>query len=303
MPGGHRQDDTVIRVNCRIAGRGINGMRFMKKGFGKLNISTQRFRANSVVVVLCLIALVAVIAGLAVNPVIDAGAELKVQLYTDGTYRQRQPDDSSVITLTGKIPQGTTARAYPVQTEETGEIYAAYDITLFDQKGQEIQPETGALDVRIETPAIREAIRQEMQLEVCHIPDEGETEVVSTDAASGDGVAFPAESFSVYVIKRHDTDGDEKIVTPRVTFHFISNDYTDNQDGTYTASFYQFRNKEMKYQTSQVIRSGGVLEPVENPPNIPAQGNEKAQYFYGWYVVNETEVTSQSVTYEWTNEP
>ena len=52
-------------------------------------------------------------------------------IYTDSTFSALSDDDAQ-ITISGQLPEGTTARAYPV-TIDAGNVYAAYDITLNPQ--------------------------------------------------------------------------------------------------------------------------------------------------------------------------
>ena len=107
-----------------------------------------------------------------------------------------------VITLTGNMPEGAEAKAYPVQVEIEGEVVlAAYDITIYDAQGNVYQPQDGAIQVKIETPQIAQALQQESELSVYHMEDEtAEPEKVEEVAAVETAVEFAAESFSIYVV-------------------------------------------------------------------------------------------------------
>ena len=107
-----------------------------------------------------------------------------------------------VITLTGNMPEGAEAKAYPVQVEIEGEVVlAAYDITIYDAQGNVYQPQDGAIQVKIETPHIAQALQQDSELSVYHMEDEtAEPEKVEEVAAVETAVEFAAESFSIYVV-------------------------------------------------------------------------------------------------------
>ncbi|SDL94754.1 LPXTG-motif cell wall anchor domain-containing protein/Listeria/Bacterioides repeat-containing protein [Sarcina sp. DSM 11001] len=175
-------------------------------------------------------------------------------------------------------------------------LYArVFDIKIADKDDPEIkyQPNDGtSVDVRIELADSEE----KKQLNVVHFADdkaEGDVLENSTEnSENGSVVEFAADGFSVYVIVNH--EGEEEIVTPRVEFHFIGNDFTDGTS-SYNASPYNFVNTAGEYQTTQILKDGETLEMVVNPPNLvvdDGEGSLSEKFFFGWYVVNETDDTT-----------
>ena len=50
-----------------------------------------------------------------------------------------------------------------------------------------------------------------------------------------------------------------------------------------------------EYQTTQILKDGETLEMVVNPPNLvvdDGEGSLSEKFFFGWYVVNETDDTT-----------
>ena len=88
------------------------------------------------------------------------------------------------------------------------------------------------------------------------------------------------------------------VVTPRVAFHFLSDDYTENETN-YSAGYFSFVNTNMEYQHSQILRNGETLEMIQNPVNK----TDPDRYFYGWYIVDYVSESDGTVTYAWTEEP
>ena len=175
-------------------------------------------------------------------------------------------------------------------------LYArVFDIKITDKDDPEIryQPNDGTrVDVRIELADSEETNK----LNVVHFADDkAEGDVLENSAENsekGSVVEFAAEGFSVYVIVNH--EGEEEIVTPRVEFHFIGNDFTEGAS-SYTASPYNFVNTAGEYQTTQILKDGESLELVVNPPNLivdDGEGSLSEKFFFGWYVVNETDDTT-----------
>ena len=185
------------------------------------------------------------------------------------------------------------------------------DISILDVAGNKVQPAEGS---KVEV-SIHLDDAQSDALSVVHFADGEETPDVVSDAdvtadnESGQVVEFQADGFSVYVIINH--EGEEEVVTPRVEFHFIAEDFAES--GTsYVASPYNFVNTSGDYQTTQILKDGESLELITNPPNITVEngdGTTSEKFFYGWYVVDASDDTSSlnpangrytgDVTYTW----
>ena len=132
---------------------------------------------------------------------------ISASIFEDSTYSTSSDDDMQ-ITITGTLPEGITAKAYPVEDDDE-DIIAAYDITLFDEYGNEYQPEFGAVNVIIEGSAIEDAIDEGMSLIVEHEDDNGGVQTVQSDIISNTEISFDAESFSVYRVMKMNMDVDD----------------------------------------------------------------------------------------------
>ena len=71
-----------------------------------------------------------------------------------------------------------------------------FDITILDENGDKIQPET-SVRVSIE---LDEICSEDEDLMMVHIPDEGEYEVVETESSEQQVLSFEAEGFSIYAV-------------------------------------------------------------------------------------------------------
>ena len=199
-------------------------------------------------------------------------------LYTDGTYSELLANDSAV-TITGALPDGATAKAYPV-TVDAENVRAAYDITLFDASGAEFEPES-AVTVDISTPEIETAIENGADLTAYHIADDEITEEISLTAQSGDTVTFEAESFSIYYIAGGTNTTDENVRYRRTyVFYNLKSDSaagsTDPAD--YEPYYFTIERGGRTMQTNkQTITEGESLLV----PQLPYHGDDA---FAGWYI-------------------
>ena len=169
---------------------------------------------------------------------VSTAAELSEQTF------ELEPEDGVTVTLTGLMPTDGYAKAKTVTVEEE-DVLHAYDITIYYRNGKEFEPDEGSpISVCFNSKAIADAIKDEdVSLEAEHIADDGKKESVELTSAAGGEAVFEAESFSIYLIKEHD-DNSEDTATPRVFYHFLSQNYTQVQDGeptyiylySYTAS-------------------------------------------------------------------
>ncbi len=121
---------------------------------------------------------------------------LTALIYTDDTYA-KQSDDDTLITVKGSLPDGTAVKAYPVELDIEG-ICAAYDISLFNKKGDTFEPDE-PVSVTISSEAISAAAEQNgAPLEVIHIDDNSNQTTVEEVSQTENGVTFEADSFSIY---------------------------------------------------------------------------------------------------------
>ena len=189
-------------------------------------------------------------------------------------------------------------------------LVRVFDISLRDPiSGNEYQPND---KVKVSIRLLDAKLNATEKLDVVHFGDEVET---MSCALEGESVSFDTAGFSIYVVIGH--EGDDTVVTPRVEFHFIDEEYHTNaddgygdlEDGEYSAAPFSFVNKGGTMQKTQILTAGEALEMIANPPNrtIPdpdAPGEMKDQYFFGWYVV-EGELNSgkTQIIYTWTVDP
>ncbi|MBQ7144705.1 MAG: InlB B-repeat-containing protein [Oscillospiraceae bacterium] len=203
----------------------------------------------------------------------------------------------------------------------------AFDISLRNARtGETYQP---LRDVEVSIELLRESLEEAGAVDVVHFHGEdGSLSELVSGSVVGESVAFTAESFSVYVVIGH--EGGE-IVTPRVEFHFLSQDFTEDAEnpGSYSATPFYFPNKSAvnndkdenglyfkdndAYQNSEIVKSGETLEIILNPPNIeftepdpldPENTVTVSKYFFGWYLVESTlQASDGTVSYIWTADP
>ncbi len=105
------------------------------------------------------------------------------------------------ITLSGRLPAGATAKAYPVNVSVTGQtILGAYDITIYDGAGEKFEPEGDAVAVSIQSQSLAGV----SGASVYHLQDESaQPQLVAENIAASDSkVQFQAASFSIYVVTK-----------------------------------------------------------------------------------------------------
>ncbi len=211
-------------------------------------------------------------------------------LYTDAAYSEPLANDSSV-TITGALPEGTTAKAYPV-TVDAENVRAAYDITLFDASGAEFEPES-AVTVDISNTDIERAIEDGAELTAYHISDDETTEEIALKAQSGDTVTFEAESFSIYYIAGGTNTTDENVRYRRTyVFYTLKTDVTNTASPTvndYEPYYFTIERGGRTMQTNKQTLTEGESLLV---PQLPYHLDDA---FEGWYTVTEN---GGGVTYE-----
>lgn len=123
---------------------------------------------------------------------------LTAQIYTDETLATLA-DDAATITVRGRLPQGTTAKAYPVQTELEGKtVLASYDISLYLADGSLYEPEQGTVAVSILLPDLAEPA-EGVERSVYYVPEDGAPEDMGA-TQTDTGLTFEAEHFSIYTV-------------------------------------------------------------------------------------------------------
>ncbi len=160
----------------------------------------------------------------------------------------------------------------------------ALDIKILDE-GAEWQP-AGQVEVAITRQGANLSDKVYHFVPLTSIEPEGYGEEEVAEPASeeltyeelasvtdGETATVTTRHFSVYVI----SDGGEELVTPRATYHFLS-----ELDSDGSAEPYTFANKADDLVDYQIIKGDELLED----PGAPVVGLEK--HFLGWFVVEKS---------------
>lgn len=127
---------------------------------------------------------------------------LLAEIYTDETMQQLA-DDETLIRISGTLPEGASARAYPVVLDtglfDGADVLLAYDITIVDHEGNPIdQSEEGTLfTVSIQPPGWTPS--EDENYNIYYIPEEGTPEMMDSESAD-DAVSFTTPHFSTYAL-------------------------------------------------------------------------------------------------------
>ena len=120
------------------------------------------------------------------------------QPYSDNPVEEVEiTDKEEIVTVQGILPAEASLKVEPVNVPGTDKTRCAYDITIMS-RGQEIQPQNGAVEVSISDASLEGARAEE--LEVWHIGDDGAETKVDNFTVENGTVVFKAESFFVYVV-------------------------------------------------------------------------------------------------------
>lgn len=131
--------------------------------------------------------------------------KITAAIYTDAGHMTRS-EDKTVITVSGKLPKGASAKAHPVILEENflngQSLVVAYDITVVDPDGRMFnQTENdNKLLVTIQPPELE----KDDNLSVYYVPDRGNPKSMKV-IKHKDAIAFETDHFSVYAITRSGT--------------------------------------------------------------------------------------------------
>lgn len=148
---------------------------------------------------------------LPVNPQMLSGSlaeqELTAVIYTDNTYTTAAVEDTTLITVSGLLPVGAEARAYPVELEaptiDGQSVLAAYDITIFDADGnlfeQALPEHPLTVSIRPAGWNSQDSLNEEADYNAYYIPEEGDPEAIDTTTGD-DAVSFQTDHFSTYAL-------------------------------------------------------------------------------------------------------
>ena len=133
---------------------------------------------------------------------------LTAAIYTDGTC-QVLSEDAAVITITGELPEGAEAVAFPVTVEMEMEALCAYDISVRLPDGSLFAPsEDKPVTITIQSPALSE-IGEDVKPEVYLMPEQGSLERMESERFDS-GICFEAASLCVYMVAAVPVAADEE---------------------------------------------------------------------------------------------
>ena len=123
---------------------------------------------------------------------------LTAAIYTDGTC-QVLSEDAAVITITGELPEGAEAVAFPVTVETEMEVLCAYDISVRLPDGSLFAPsEDKPVTITIQSPGLS-GIGEDVKSEVYLVPEQGPLERMESERFDS-GICFEAASLRVYMV-------------------------------------------------------------------------------------------------------
>lgn len=131
------------------------------------------------------------------QPETEQERTLTAVIYEDGSYTQLSQDES-IITISGLLPEGAEALAYPINPGEES-LLCAYDIAIRLQDGSLFEPgEDAPATISIQSPAFSE-MDEGMEMEVYLISGQGEAERVES-LSTGSEVSFRAGCLGAYMV-------------------------------------------------------------------------------------------------------
>jgi len=135
-------------------------------------------------------------------PVVWTERTIRAVIYTDATLQQRAEDETAIL-ITGLLPDGAAARAYPVKLEDgliAGEtVLLAYDITIVDAEGNPINQADGqaTFTVSIQPPGWTPS--EDENYNIYYVPEDGAPEIMDSESEE-DTVSFTTDHFSTYAL-------------------------------------------------------------------------------------------------------
>lgn len=133
---------------------------------------------------------------------------LIASIYTDSTKMTISSDDTT-ITVSGFLPVGSFAEAYPISVQISQmEVLAAYNIEIIDTAGEIYEPEQYGKSVEVNIASSTLLTGSEENIEVYHAEKKGRDEYsceriqTVTKTNDTDNVTFAANTFSGYVLAK-----------------------------------------------------------------------------------------------------
>ena len=172
---------------------------------------------------------------------------IQAVIYTDETLQQRSADET-IILITGMLPEGATARAYPVILEEgvlEGQsVLLAYDITIVDRDGVLIESADGETPFVVSIRPPGWTPKEDENYNVFYIPEEGEPERINSQSEET-AVSFETNHFSTYVLTANGNNA---------TVYLNGSTGNDSNSGTSTSAAVKTLDKALT-----LVKEGGTI--------------------------------------------
>jgi|GEM_PF-1613287 len=139
---------------------------------------------------------------------------LTAMIYTDETLSTPASSDGTTITVSGKLPQGSVVKAYPVTASVEGaNTLCAYDITVYQTDGSAFEPSSdSAVTVAISLPQLADSDSGN-SCSIYYVPDDGSTPEAVVSTNKDNTVSFGANHFSTYaVVQSLDANGGYTVI-------------------------------------------------------------------------------------------
>jgi len=139
---------------------------------------------------------------------------LTAMIYTDETLSTPASSDGTTITVSGKLPQGSVVKAYPVTASVEGaNTLCAYDITVYETDGSVFEPSSdSAVTVAISLPQLADSDSGN-SCSIYYVPDDGSTPEAVVSTNKDNTVSFGANHFSTYaVVQSLDANGSYTVI-------------------------------------------------------------------------------------------
>ena len=137
-----------------------------------------------------------------VTEVTEETEGLEEAIDEDAPFYQQATVGNVIITVTadeGVFPEGSTMSASQVSAESFGMTGYAFDISIYDKDGNEIEPDNSKGEVRVSfTSAL--ISNENIETDIYHMADGAGIEKLSSVAQSGNTVTAVTDGFSYYLI-------------------------------------------------------------------------------------------------------
>ena len=172
---------------------------------------------------------------------------IRAVIYTNETLAQ-PAEDETVILISGMLPEGAAAVAFPVELEadliEGETLLLAYDITILDGSGGPFVQEEGQSPFRVSIQPPGWTAQEGETYSVYYVPEDGEPEMMDCESEE-DAVSFTTDHFSTYALTATGTSA---------TVYLNGDTGDDGNAGTGTSVPVKTLDRALK-----LVREGGTI--------------------------------------------